>query len=331
LGRTVWRDLRSYNSLTGNNFFAFVLLVAYQQVESSYFFVLILGVLLLFPLSADPLAKVPRERMVLWPLSARERSMLRVASLALSPAAWITAGIVIKTARPAIGFGFLGFAVALHSVDLFLTRLVVRVPALDWLRWIPRFPGPLGGLVRKDLRQILRVLDVYVALLMSIAGMAYRIFGRTTDPEAFPMLAIVTALALSTYAQCLFGLDVGTGWTRYRLLPLRGRSILLAKGIAFLLVTGPLVAGLDFVVGMTAALAALAVGHHASVLTPVPQQRWRFTGGTLFPAGLLQVVCMFGVGLGVHRTGPVFLAGAIVVYAGSVWIYGRVWDQRVGH
>ena len=33
LGRAVWRDLRSYNSLIGNNFFLFVLLLAQQLVR----------------------------------------------------------------------------------------------------------------------------------------------------------------------------------------------------------------------------------------------------------------------------------------------------------
>src|SRR5690349_2459613 len=75
LARAVWRDLRSYHSLTGNNFFLFVLLLS-QQVASSLFFALILALLLLFPLSADPLAKVPRDRLELWPLSKGERILL---------------------------------------------------------------------------------------------------------------------------------------------------------------------------------------------------------------------------------------------------------------
>jgi hypothetical protein len=74
-------------------------------------------------------------------------------------------------------------------------------------------------------------------------------------------------------------------------------------------------------------LAALAVGHHASVLTPVPQKRWRFTGGTLFPTGLLQAVAMFGVGVGARREGMIYLAPAVIVYVLSVWFYGQRWDR----
>ena len=189
------------------------------------------------------------------------------------------------------------------------------------------FPGRWGGMVRKDLRQMLRVLDFYLALLLSLAGISYRIFSPNVDKEAFPILAVMVVLALSTYAQCLFGLDWPDGWNRYRLLPLRGRHLLLAKDAGFLLLVLILVAGLDPAAGLAAALAALAIGHHASVYTPVPQKRWRFTGGTLFPAGLLQVMAMFGAGVGVHRVPAIVLGGLLTLYVASVWFYGRVWDR----
>src|SRR5205085_6372616 len=130
-----------------------------------------------------------------------------------------------------------------------------------------------------------------------------------------------------TYAQCQFGLDWPEGWNRYRLYPLRGRHALLAKDAAFLLPALVLVAGLDPLGGLAAALAALAIGHHAAVYTPVPQKRWRFTGGTLFPTGLLQAMAMFGAGVGVHREPAIVLGGILAMYVLSVWFYGRVWDR----
>jgi hypothetical protein len=329
LGRAVWRDLRSYNSLVGNNFFLFVLLLA-QQLSASLFFAMILGLLLLFPLSADPLAKAPPERLETWPLSKGGRVMLRLASLALSPAAWITVAVVAKTSSVAVGASFLALALFIQALTVLSSRLLARAPQLDLLRWIPRFPGRWGGLVRKDLRQMLRVLDLYLALLLSLAGVSYRIFSPQVDKEAFPILAVMVVLALSTYAQCLFGLDWPDGWNRYRLLPLRGRHLLLAKDAGFMLLVLVLVAGLDPAAGLAAALAALAIGHHASIYTPVPQKRWRFTGGTLFPTGLLQVMAMFGAGVGVHRIPAIVLGGLLTLYVASVWFYGRVWD-RSGH
>jgi hypothetical protein len=111
-----------------------------------------------------------------------------------------------------------------------------RDPHWNLLRHIPQFPGRLGGLVRKNMREILSLLDPYAALLMSIGGGAYRLFGAHPDPEAFAIIGLLVALTMSTYAQSLFGLELGSGsgMTRYRLLPLGGWEILLAKDIAFL-------------------------------------------------------------------------------------------------
>jgi hypothetical protein len=295
-------------------------------MSSAVFFALILGLLLLFPLSADPLAKVPPERLEAWPIHRRGRVALRLGSMALSPAAWITVYVVLKTSSVATGAGFLALALAAQTVSVLSTRLIARAPQWDLLRWIPRFPGRWGGLVSKDLRQMLRTLDFYLALLLSIAGIVYRLLGRQVDSEAFPILAIMVVLALSTYGQCLFGLDWPQGWNRYRLLPVRGWQVLLAKDVAFVLLVMVLVAGLDPVAGFAAALAALAIGHHASVLTPIPQKRWRFTGGTLLPTGLFQAVALFGVGVGARREGWIYLGPALLAYMGSLWFYGRKWD-----
>jgi len=328
LARAVRRDLASYHSLTANNFFLFAMLVAYQQVESALFFGLVMGLLLLFPLAADPLAKIPRERMESWPLSDTDRALLRVASMALSPAAWITVALVAATARPLLGLGFLLLAAAIQGLSVLARRLAMRAPEWNLARWVPGFPGRLGGLIRKDLRQMLAVLDFYIAAVISAAGLAFRLASRHADPEAFPILALLVVVALSTYAQCLFGLDLDSGWTRYRLLPLRGWQILLAKGIAFLLLALLLVLPLDPLAGLAAALAALAVGQQASVRMPVPQHRWRFTGGTLFPNGFVQAIAIFGAGLGVHRHSTNWLPAAAALYGASLWFYGRAWDRQ---
>jgi hypothetical protein len=226
-----------------------------------------------------------------------------------------------------LGAAFVGLAMSIQAVSVLSARLIARAPQWDVLRWIPRVPGRWGGLVSKDLRQMLRVLDSYLALLLSLSGVAYRVLGRPAEKEAFPILAIMVVLALSTYAQCLFGLDWPEGWIRYRLFPLRGSYLLLAKDAGFLVLALVLVAGLDPLAGLAAALAALAIGHHASVYTPVPQKRWRFTGGTLFPTGLLQAMAMFGAGVAVHRKPAAVLGAMLAIYGASVWFYGRQWDR----
>jgi hypothetical protein len=326
LARAVWRDLRSFHTIQGNNFFLFVLLLM-QQLASALFFVLILGFLLLFPLAADPLRKIPPERLAMWPLSRLQRTALRVASIALSPVAWITAVLLCTLTSPATGLRFLALAVAIQAVAAASSRMRDAAPQFTLRRLVPKFPGTLGGLIRKDLRQSLAVLDPWLALLLTLCGTGYRMFAIATDAEAFTVLALVIALTLSTYAQCLFGLDLGEGMERYRMLPLRGRQVLLAKDAAYLLLLFVLVAPLDPLAGMTAGLTALAVGHHASVMTPAPQTRRRFTGGALFPTGFVQALCMTSAGVAAHRESAWYFGASVVAWSGSLWYYGRAWER----
>jgi hypothetical protein len=267
LRRAVGRNLGTLESIKVNNLFLFVaLLVAGalasgQPPKSAEPFFVLLGFLLLFPLSSDPLGKIPPARLALWPLTGGQRLGLRLAS---------------------------------------------RDSHWDLLRHIPQFPGRLGGLVRKDMREMLSLMDPYAALLLSIGGGAYRLFGAHPDPAAFAIVGLLVALTMSTCAQSLFGLELDSGMTRYRLLPLGGWEILLAKDIAFLAVLFVPLLPLDPAPGMTFGLAALALGHHSSVLLEVPQQRWRFTGGLV-----------------------VFVLAAVGYFV-SLRYYGRRWERRFG-
>ena len=67
-----WRNVRSLQSIAGQNFVLVVVLVALGQPESAEFFAVVLVVVLLFPLSADPMDAVPTERRLGWPLRLRE-------------------------------------------------------------------------------------------------------------------------------------------------------------------------------------------------------------------------------------------------------------------
>ena len=89
--RLVWRDLRSLQSVAGNNFFIFAIVMA----QSGGFLLLVVGLTLLFPLSADPMRKIPTDRLALWPLAGRERLVLRIGGVWLSPAVWIVVSVLI--------------------------------------------------------------------------------------------------------------------------------------------------------------------------------------------------------------------------------------------
>jgi hypothetical protein len=235
---------------------------------------------------------------------------------------WILAVLLFRTARLRPALAWLLVAACVHAI-LQLARQWNWSP----VRLVPPVPGVLGGFLRKDIRQLLGTFDFYIACLLAAVGIGYRVFSRAPDPAAVPVLALLVVLALSTYAQCLFGLDGAWGVMRYRLMPLRGWRILLLKDAAWLLVLAVLVAGLSPLTGLTAGFAALAVGHHASVLRPRRQQRWRFTSGILLPVGLVQVIALFAAGTAVERVSAWYLAGSIACWALSVALYGYLWDR----
>ncbi len=332
--RSVQRDLGTFQALKVNNFFLFIFLLIAGALSSGVEpvsaepLLLLLGLLALFPISSDPLARIPPSRLSLWPLSRRQRFALRIASLALSPIAWMFTCLLSLKSKPVFALAFLVAAALAQAIVILSGRAVALNPHWNLLRYVPAPPGSWGGLVRNNLRQILTILDFYVAAMLSLGSAAYRWSYHAPDPAAFPILAVLIALALSTYAQSLFGLELGAAITRYRLLPLRGWQILAGKDVAFLLVLFILVLPLDPLSGMAAGLTAVAIGHHSSVYLRLPQQRWRFTGGRLLPVGALQAFACVAVGIAEAERGPFVLALALLAFLASLAGYGRCWDRR---
>jgi hypothetical protein len=188
----------------------------------------------------------------------------------------------------------------------------------------PRPPGRMGGLVQVQIRHLLSTLDFYTACLLCAVGCAYRWIAKSPDGEAFPILAMLVAIALSTFAQRSFGLETPGSMARYRLLPLAGWRLLLAKDAAYLAVAAALVAPLNFRAGMSFSLMAVALGRYPSLRENVAQRPWRFTGGSV-RHGVLQILGGGLVGLGSFRVSAWFLVGAIVIWVGSVWLGDRWW------
>jgi len=325
LGKVSARHVRSFGSIGGQNLFLFVAFVALQP-ESAAFFGEILLVVLLFPLSADPMQALPEERRATWPLGNWQWAAVRVASLFLSPITWIGVALALR-----LGWRVGALAVGGGAVILLLRKISKRLPGMNggWLLWVPAPPGPLGAIMRLQWRGMLRTLDPYVALVLSGSTAVYRFSGLPVDAEAPRIMALVTALALSTHAQVFLGID-GAGSERYLQMPLRGWQILLAKDLAFLAMLMVLVAPLDFVGGVLAGIASLVIGHHVSVLNVIPQSPWRFTSGALIPWGLMQTVALFSIGNAVRTLGLPLIAGCLLAWAWSVMYYGWKWDRRTG-
>ncbi len=321
-----WRDVRSLGSIAGQNIFIFILLVALQP-ESAVFFLLLLLVILLFPLSSDPMEKIPVERRVAWPVARWEWGVIRFVSVGLSPVVWVGAVLLVKVGWR-FGAVIVVVGVCLSLIKHFGRRMSGTLPAKRPWR-IPALPGAIGAVMRLQWRTMWHTLDPYFALVLLASTVLYRFFGKALDPAAPRIMALVVALAVSTEAQVLFGID-GRGAERYRQMPIRGWAILLGKDLAFLLLLVLLVWPLDLISGFFGGMAALAVGHHNSVMKPVAQERWRFTTGALFPHGFLQTVALFAVGNEVRAEG-LWLAGlCLLTWVGSVAVYGGMWDRRMG-
>jgi hypothetical protein len=170
LSRAVKRDLATFESVKVNNFFLFVALLMYGALESGVKpasaepFLLFLGFLLLFPLSSDPLDRIPPLRLASWPLTRGQRFALRLVSLGLSPVLWLTLAIMLLAA-PLLALFFLALAVGIQGLIVLCGRLTARVPVWNPQRHIPQLPGRLGGMIRNHVREMLSLLDPYLAAL----------------------------------------------------------------------------------------------------------------------------------------------------------------------
>jgi hypothetical protein len=320
LAKANWRAQRTAGSVGGNNFLLVCLLLLQR---SGVFLYVLIGLVLLLPLSADPLERIPRERLGLWPIEGRELRLLRLLAPWLAPGAWIVTALLIAALKHSLGFDLLAVLAALCGAGFALSFLPEATRG-GALRLVPAPPGRWGQLVRKDLRQMLVTLDVYIAVILCAGGIAYRIADRNAPfDEAGEGIMLLVLVALSGCAQSLFGLDGAGGRVRYALLPLRGWEVLMAKDAAFLTMAVALTAPLNPVGGLAGALVALAFGHATSLNRPRAQVRWRFTSTVSIPS-LLQTGLMVAAAVAASRHGAVRvlpLCGA--AWAVSVWWYGR--------
>ncbi len=170
--RALWvayrRDWTAFQSLAGNNFF---LITAFLLRQAGIFVYLIMGLVVLFPMSTDPLRKIPPSRLALWPLERRERWILRLASPWINPLTWGLAGLAVWGAGRAVSVGLWAAIVGLFA-GVFLISAIPLPSGHGMWRRVPQFPGPLNQLMRKNLREILSTLDFYCALILSAAVLA---------------------------------------------------------------------------------------------------------------------------------------------------------------
>ena len=322
LWTSVRREGKTLGSFTGNNLFLVGLVFLFfgdPGVFAALSF--IVAVVIFFPLTTDPLRLMPAERLGIWPLSKRERILVRLGSPWLNPMTWI---IVALVAWRGISRGMWALL-----AGMFVVGFVASSLPLDGgvLRAVPGVPGVLRELVRKNLRQHLSTLDFYAALLLSLGACLFRVRGLL-PAEAHLPLTLIVMLAFSSNAQCLFGLDGEGGMTRYHLLPLRGWQVLVAKDVAYLILALALTAPLSPRCGAAAALVSLAFGHIASVSGRIELARWRFSTSASFTAGILQVFLMTVAAASADSYGAPVLAACVALFGLSTWWLGRMLEEQ---
>jgi hypothetical protein len=333
LQRLSKKEMESFSSAGLNNLFLCVAFLASGSHSprtafwSAFPFLIILLVPLLFAVSADALKRLPPARWKLWPLDRTGIALLRILNIAMNPAAWVGAVVLLAWAGAAPCVAFILLAVAIQLVVALGSYGLRGHSSMQILRYVPRFPTSVGGILQVSVRQLGTTMDFYTALILCISGALYRFLSRAPDASAFPIVSLLIALTLSTYAQRSFGLDGRSGITRYRLLPIQGWRILLAKDAAFLGVTTLLVLPFSLRVGVTCSLVCIAIGRWPSIHQSVVQRRWRFTGGDI-RFGVVQVIGGGMLGINSSSTSLWFLAAALVLYVASL-IAGDRWWQRV--
>ena len=325
LGTAYRRDWTALQSLVGNNFF---LISAFLLRQSGTFVYLILGLVLLFPLSTDPLRKIPPSRLALWPLTRSEHWILRFAGPWINPLTWVLAGLAVWSVGRTISVGLWAMLAGMFVAAFALSHVPAPGRVTMWRR-VPGIPGPLEQLVRKNLREVLSTLDFYCALILSLAVVAWRILRPSLPREALMAMTVLCVGALSSYAQTLFGLDGEGGMSRYRLLPVRGWQLLLAKDIAFLLALAPVLLPLAPLAGLGGAWVVLAVGRVPAIEHPREQSRWRFSSGGALGNGVVQMVAMAMTVSNIYSWSLWFLPLAGVVWAGSLWWFGRELEKTL--
>jgi hypothetical protein len=325
VSKSFTRGRKSLGASVANHF---LVSVAYLLQVAGAFIFAIVAVLLLFPLSADPLRTVPADRLKLWPLTVGEHRALRALAPWLNWMTWVVAGLAIWAMRGTISYGLLAAGSAIFLAG-FLLPSYVGTPSGLLLLYVPGIPGPLRELTRKNLRQILCRLDVYLALLIVVSTSIYRVWGSERLPEqALLMLSLLVVLVFSSHASGLFDSDGDGGMTRYRLLPVRGWQVLLAKDAALFLVVLVLTLPMAPLPALSGVLAMTAVGHGSSVMMRRPLARWRFSvGAPILMYGVIQLVAISMAAAGTVYGGLYVMGLAALAYIASLLTMGYQFER----
>jgi hypothetical protein len=336
LKKVMSKELNSFSSVRFNNFLFCVLFILSASVKQGRFreafwetslFQLFILTPILITSSIDTQHRLPRQRVTLWPLTDTQRLLLTSVSFVFNPIFVVLFLSYLFWMGFATAFCFVLLGLLIHVA----TYAATRSPWLDGRfsrGWITTLPLKYDGIVRVTVGEITCTLDFWAALLLAASGTAYRLFGHSPEQEAFPILSLLVAVAMSTIAQRMLSLDEGRAVLRYRLLPIAGWKLLVVQDTVFLLLVSIMVLPLSLQVGLAFSFVAIALGRYPSLKQQAGQRRWRFIGGD--PRfGVVQVLLGGVAGIGAARIGLSMLAYAFILYLGSVLLGEALWKRSL--
>jgi len=279
--------------------------------------------------------------------AANPAILVTTVAIASTPAATVFPVATLLVAG-SIVWSLLLWSFARSLYDETTERAARRETSIAW------FPGRLGPLVQKEERSVRTVLDLWMGLLLVSMAAALSLSVSLSSTARQAVLVIVCALIANLTLNCL-GLDRPTGLTRYRILPIRGKDLLLAKNVAvtalvapqlmLLLAIGAWQSGVvqlggDVVVATVLLLAHLAWGNLVSVFEPRRTEPHRFASGGDPVTVMMSVLIGSAPGVGVivlHRSDSpattLSIAAIVVVtmaaYYGSLQYAGRSFERRI--
>ncbi len=204
------------------------------------------------------------------------------------------------------------------------------------------FPGRLGGLVAKDLRYFRKLLDVYLGVAAAILAGLYLLVADAPSAGVLWSFIVIIFLGNAAVPFNSFGLDNRRGMDRYTLLPLSGKSILLSKNLAYVVIvlvqvvpvliiavwpSGLQASVLGLVEAAAIAFAYLTWGNWMSVSHPLKMQFYSFAnssaalvdamGGIIF--GSLPGIVLIYLWK-ISGRGAVGMTALVVLLTGSLYL-----------
>lgn len=151
-------------------------------------------------------------------------------------------------------------------------------------------PGRFGGLVRAELYYLRKLLDLWPGLLLASAVSVATLFGPLPPIIHQTIMIVVFVMNTNAIMNC-FGLNSSDELTRYGILPVRGRDVLLVKNLGLTLIVaaqvalliavtawryGPREAGIEMLEAAVLLLSHLAWGNLVAVHAPFKMQFYSF-------------------------------------------------------